>query len=200
MSIEELIIADSIPDKPEAHATTTHKFKKDFWEFFSKDYFKDVNFIEFGTSTGYTAKIASYLFNEVHTINRKIDEQSVEYLSTRSNITLYGFDLYSDKTEWNRIPSGDVFLIDAVHSYRAVKQDIESALAKIDAKKGKKYLVFDDYGAFPEVKRAIDDALAEGIIKEVVRIGHEKGYKYGIASSDTSRIMTDSEGIICQEV
>ena len=200
MSIDELIIKDNIPDKPQAHATTTHKFKKDFWNFFNKDFFKNVNFIEFGTSTGYTAKIASYLFEHVHTVNIKINNSSERYLSSRENITCYGFDLYSETKKWLSIPSGDVFFIDAVHNYKAVRQDIQTALTKISSKKGKKYLVFDDYGAYPEVKQAIDDAKREGILKEVSRLGESTGYKYGESTADTSRILTDSEGIICREV
>lgn len=200
MSIEEIIQQDSIPDKPEVYATTTHKFKKDFWNFFNTADFKQVNFIEFGTSTGYTAKIASYLFKQVHTINIRIDREAKEYLASRENITLYAFDLYKSSKQWEVMETGDVFLIDAVHTYGAVTQDIETALKELPSKNKKKYLVFDDYGAFPEVKRAIDEAINKGLIKEVARIGQETGYCYGKPTGETTRTLTDSEGIICQEV
>ena len=200
MSVEEIIQQDSIPDKPEVHATTTHKFKKDFWDFFNTADFKKVNFVEFGTSRGYTAKIASYLFKQVHTINIRIDKQAEEYLASRENITLYAFDLYKSSKQWEVMETGDVFLIDAMHTYKAVTQDIETALKELPSKNKKKYLVFDDYGAFPEVKRAIDQAINKGLIKEVARIGQETGYCYGEPAGETTRTLTDSEGIICQEV
>src|SRR6056300_1295503 len=200
MSIEEILIEDNIPDKPNNYATTTHKFKKDLWSFFDKDYFKDVNFIEFGTSRGYTAKIASYLFEHVHTVNVRVDELSAKYLSSRDNITCYGFNLYGNNCPWDKIDSGDVFLIDALHTYDAVTKDIESALTQIPSKKGKKYLVFDDYGAYPGIKRAIEDAISRGVIEEVTRIGQEEGYKYGESTLEISRTLLDSEGIVCREV
>jgi hypothetical protein len=102
MFVNELIKRDSIPDKTEMHATTTHKFKRDLWTFFNKPEYKDAYFIEYGTSRGYTSMVASYLFKEVHTINNVDDAVSAQYLSSRKNINRHIFDLYSKAhTPWH---------------------------------------------------------------------------------------------------
>ena len=201
MSIDELIKRDSIPDKPEMYATTTYKFKRDLWEFFSKPEYKDTYFVEYGTSRGYTSMVASYLFKEVHTININDDIVSAQYLSSRKNINRHIFDLYSsDIFKWKDIPFGDVYLIDAVHTYSAVCADITSALSTLPSTLGKKILIFDDYGSYPDVKRAIDEAVDKGLIKVLVYIGEQKGYSFGPPAQDTSRTLTAPEGVICQEV
>jgi len=201
MFVNELIKRDSIPDKTEMHATTTHKFKRDLWTFFNKPEYKDAYFIEYGTSRGYTSMVASYLFKEVHTINNVDDAVSAQYLSSRKNINRHIFDLYSkDVSKWKTIPFGDVYLIDAVHTYEAVLQDIATALEILPSGVSKKVLVFDDYGAFPEVKSAIDKALQSNLIEVIAYIGEEEGYRYGQTIPGHPRILTAPEGIICQQV
>ena len=57
MSGRELIESMQIPDKVDDHATTSHTFKADLYDFF-KD-FKDKILVEFGTSRGYTSGFCS---------------------------------------------------------------------------------------------------------------------------------------------
>ena len=199
MELQQLL--SDMPDKTEFTTTTTHKFKEDLWNFFNKPMYKDLTFVEFGTATGHTTKLVSYLFKEVHTINIGINPKSVEYLAGLNNVHLHAFDLYkSNASSWKKIPTGDVFLIDAKHTYHGVLFDINSALTKLSSTLDKKILVFDDYGAFPEVKKAVDESIQKGRIKEIARIGHPIGYNYGKPVGSTTRTMSDSEGIICQEV
>ena len=201
MSIDELIKQNNIPDKPQDHATTTHKFKRDFWEFFDEPRYKNSYFIEYGTSRGHTSMISSYLFKEVHTVNFRDDQASANYLSTRSNIYRHIFDLYAgDETKWKDVLFGDIYLIDALHTYKAVSVDITSALSILPSTLEKKILIFDDYGAYPDVKKAIDEAIGKGLIEVLTYIGEQKGYSYGPPARDTSRTLTAPEGLICQQV
>lgn len=201
MSIDELIKRDNIPDKPQDHATTTYKFKRDLWEYFNHPQYKDSYFVEYGTSRGYTSMISSYLFKEVHTVNFRTDEASTRYLSSRSNIHRHIFDLYTgDEAKWNNIPFGDVYLIDALHTYHAVYADIISALSILPSTLHKKILVFDDYGAYPGVKQAIDEAVDKGLIEVLTYIGEQEGYSYGPPTQDTLRTLTAPEGLICRQV
>jgi len=201
MLINELIQRDNIPDKPAFHATTTHKFKQDLWNFFSEDIYKQLTFVEFGTSSGYTSMIASYLFKEVHTVNLQQSEHVRNYLSSRLNVFTHAFDLYSgNTTQWNAIPTGDIFFIDARHDYSAVVQDIDSALTYIKSQQNKKIIVFDDYGIFPGVKKAVDEYIGKGVLEIVTGIGQEEGYVYGEPTEEISRTLFAVEGLVCREV
>ncbi len=201
MLINELIQRDNIPDKPVFHATTTHKFKQDLWDFFNKDAYKQLTFVEFGTSSGYTSMIASYLFKEVHTINLQQSENVQNYLSSRQNIFTHAFDLYSGNlAQWNNIPTGDIFFIDAGHDYPAVLQDINSVLTCVQSQQSKKIIVFDDYGIFPGVKRAVDEYIDKGILEVVTGIGQKEGYVYGEPTEEIPRTLFAVEGLICREV
>jgi hypothetical protein len=86
----------------------------------------------------------------------------------------------------------DVFLVDAVHTYDAVIHDTLRATKKFDSV-DKKYFIYDDYGAFPDVKRAIDDLIDCGVIEIVQTIGH-------VVGDDFVRVLHESEGVICREV
>ena len=201
MSIDELIEKYQIPDKPDFHGTTTHKFKKDIWNYFNKEIFNKLTFVEFGTSRGYTSLIMSYLFKKVHTINIQ-DSVDAKAMSTGiDNINYHIFDLYNfSPNNWSNIGSGDVFMIDAVHTYDAVMIDVNNALSLLDTKLEKKVFIFDDYGAYPEVKKAIDELISSKTLEVVMTIGEEQGYSYGERTHDTDRTLKSYEGLICLEV
>lgn len=201
MSIEDLIEKFQIPDKPDFYATTTHKFKKDIWTYFSNEMFKELTFVEFGTSRGYTSLIMSYLFKLVHTINWQDSVDAKAMSKGITNINYHIFDLYnSTASDWDKIKSGDVFMVDAVHSYNAVMTDVNNALSFLETKLQKKLFIFDDYGAFPEVRRAVDDLISSKTLEVVMTIGEEQGYKYGESAGHTDRILKSYEGLICLEV
>jgi hypothetical protein len=67
------------------------------------------------------------------------------------NITFHEVNVYKDK--WP-VENYDVAFIDCDHKYDGINQDINNAF-KFSNKL--KFLIFDDYGAHAEVKRAIDD-------------------------------------------
>ena len=105
----------------------------------------------------------------------------------RNNITYKVMDVYKEKWNFNNV---GVVLIDCFHDYKHVKKDINNALQL-----GKNIIfLFDDYGLFPEVKRAIDEFIMEGKLKLIKKIGHYKGAIY---PKTQNKILKDREGIIC---
>jgi hypothetical protein len=79
-----------------------------------------------------------------------------------------------------------------------VKSDIENAI-----KLGTKYIAFDDYGLFPEIKQAIDEYVTDGRLEVVSNIGYPAGtHFYMSLSTNTTpdKILVDSEGVICRVV
>jgi hypothetical protein len=186
MTIEKLLI--NIPDKFQHKTTTSHKFKKDLFEFFNKDEFKNKTCLEIGSNVGYTTRILSYLFKEVVGFNLENVELAQKFNTDRPNVRFYAQDVYNTTLP---LDYGDVFLIDAEHTYDAVINDtIRSLKFKSD---DKKYFIYDDYGAFPEIKQAITDLIAYEKIKVVQYIGHPP-------ASTFTRQLFDYEGLICIEV
>jgi len=193
MELKEIIEKHNIPDKPDFHATTSYKFKEDLFYFFQSIGSEDLICTEFGTSRGFTTVMLSYLFKEVHTVNLKQGDLTKELISGLDNIHLHEFNLYSNSKL--PTPKSDVFIIDAGHNYRDVISDTKRA---IENSTGKSFLIFDDFGGFPPVRKAILDILAEGKIGVVKFIGMNAGWKYGEEAIHVSRTLTHQEGVICQ--
>ena len=160
MNIEKIL--ENIPDKRESKNTTSLKFKKDLIE-----YFKDLNLnrcIEVGTHVGYSTRILSFLFDEVITLENNMDniKRAQLFNQDRDNITYMYGDVYS--SDWD-VPDSDVSFIDCVHTYDAVLYDIKQSL-----KRNVKYLIFDDYGLFGEIKNAVDSFISTN--KEKIKISY----------------------------
>ena len=56
-------------------------------------------------------------------------------------------------------------------------------------------MVFDDYGLFPEVKKAIDEYISDGIFELITYLGQPVGTKFPKTLNVT---LKDWEGIVCQ--
>ena len=185
-----MISFTDIPDKTEFKDTTSLKFKQDVAEFF-KD--KNLNTcLEIGTNKGWTTRILSDLFKEVHTVDYTLPNTEAAKFnnSKKSNIHYYTADAYKRET-FAGMPKMDVVFIDCVHTYDAVLFDINTALSLIDTEQGM-YFLFDDYG-HPEstgVKQAILQAIEEGLKIETY-VGQPAGYQYNSATTTI-----DHEGII----
>lgn len=186
MDIDKIL--ENIPDKFQHKTTTSHKFKKDLFEFFNKPEFKNMVCLEIGSNIGYTTRVLSYLFKEVIGFNLDNVELASKFNSDRPNVRYYAQDVYNSILP---IDYGDVFLIDAVHTYDAVINDTLRSL-KFKSEE-KKYFIYDDYGSFPEIKRAINDLIEYNKIKIVKKIGHSPEEKF-------TRELTEYEGLICIEV
>lgn len=183
--IDELLL--TIPDKFQHHTTTSHQFKRDIFEFFNKDEFKNKICVEWGSNIGYTTRVLSHLFKEVTGFNKERVVEAIEFNKDRPNIHYYAQDIYTTDLP---IDTGDVFFVDAVHTYDAVIDDTMRSLGFKSS--GKKYFVYDDYGAFPEIKQAINDLVSCEKIKIVKMIGHSDKDKF-------IRELYDYEGLICEE-
>ena len=192
MSGLEIIEKYQIPDKPNFFATTSHKFKLDLYDFFNNH--KDKVLIEFGTSRGYTSVFCSQLFKNVHTINIKRTKETDECVSQVNNIKQHVLNL--ENSDLSSIEKGDVYIIDDLHSYNAVIKD--TSTAKEHCNKGA-YIVYDDYGTYPEIKKAVDELIEQEEIKFIKYIGHKAGWRYGDGGGvGYKRTLTDREGVICR--
>lgn len=185
MSIDEILI--NIPDKFQHKTTTSHKFKRELFEFFNKDEFKTKVCLEIGSNIGYTTRVLSYLFKDVIGFNLENVDVAREFNVDRPNVRFYAQDVYNTTFPTNY---GDVFLVDAEHTYNAVVNDTMRSLKFKSS--GKKYFIYDDYGAFPEIKQAVTDLIQYDKIQIVKYIGHEPG-------SNFTRPLFDYEGVICIE-
>ena len=197
MSGRELIESMQIPDKKEVFATTSHRFKIDLYDFFKE--LNDKILVEFGTSRGYTSGFCSKFFKAVHTINSNTNDDSLHYLKQFENVTPYVIGI-GRGNNWRRrlgeLPKGDVYIIDAEHTYTAVKRD--TRVVKEIANKSA-FIVYDDHGTYPDIKKAVDDMIAGDEIRLVKYIGEEEGWKYGEGGgAGYKRTLTDREGVICQ--
>ena len=193
--IEELL--KNIPDKNQWLATTSHKFKRDIWDFCQDPMFKEMEVIELGTSNGDSTHILSYLFNRVYTINNNESVYAKQFNKDLDNISYYNFNLY--ESEW-LVKKGDVFFIDADHSYEGVYLDIKNSLRLKPNILEKKILIFDDYGINKyehTVKRAVNEFINNKTLEVLGYIGHPPGYSF---DGSLERTLTDYEGIICQEI
>lgn len=181
---------NNIPDKTEYKDTTSHKFKQDVIDFF-KD--KQLNTcLEIGTNHGWTTRILSDLFKEVHTLDYKDSNTNLakENNKDKTNIIYYTDDAYTTKV-YETMPKMDVVFIDCMHTYQAVLYDIGIAMSLMNKDTGI-YFIFDDYG-HPQstgVKDAILKAISDGLTREQF-IGQKPGYQY----NPTSTLM-DYEGVI----
>lgn len=185
-----MIDLTNIPDKTEFKSTTSRKFKQDLINFFQDKKLKTC--LEIGTNHGWTARILSSLFEEVHTIDYYESNitEAKKNNSDRTNIVYYTGDAYN-RNMYISMPLIEVAFIDCIHTYDHVLFDINTCLEKIDTSKGM-YFIFDDFGlpGAPGVNRAILQSMEEGLKFETY-IGQEAGYQYNSAST-----LVNHEGII----
>lgn len=183
-----------VPDKTEDKNTTSHLFKHDLIDFFSRPETRIRSCLEIGTNHGWTTKILAQLFNTVTTID--FFENNIENAKKNnkdvSNITYIVGDAYNDFTyETIKDQKFNAVFIDCVHEYDYVIEDINRALTfKHDDEPI--YLIFDDYG-HPEslgVNKAINEAIRNGLTIETY-LGQDTGYQYNSAST-----LINHEGII----
>jgi len=182
----------NIPDKTEDKNTTSLKFKEDL-----VDFFKDKNLntcLEIGTNHGWTTRILSDLFKNIHTVDHSLNNTNLAKKNNpdKNNIIYYTADAYNPNT-FLAMPKMDVVFIDCIHTYEAVIYDINTSLSLLDNNKGM-YFIFDDYGHSVEpangVRNAILKSIEEGLKIEKY-IGQGAGYTYNPTS-----ILVDHEGII----
>jgi tRNA A58 N-methylase Trm61 len=151
-----------------------------------------MNVLEVGSSLGASTHILSHLFREVTALDNLAirHEKSKELNKNRDNIIYKVMDVYSQQWDFENM---DVVFIDCVHDYQHVKQDINNSIINFD----NPILVFDDYGLFPEIKKAVDEYIEEGKLKLIKKIGHYPG---NVFPKTQYKILKDREGLICSVI
>ena len=188
ISTEEIL--NNIPDKRENKGTTTLQFKKDLINFFKEKNISTV--VELGTHHGYSTRILSYIFEEVLTLDINVDsvDKAKALNQDRENITYYIEDAYKYKW-WDLSEDIGAVFIDTVHTYSCVLDDISNYL-KID---NECFVIFDDYGLFEEVKKAVDESMDAGVFQFIQHIGEPSG-----SDCRPGKELKDWEGVICKNV
>lgn len=188
-------ILNTIPDKWDVKTTTSRLWKRGLYDFIREKEIKSV--LEIGTSLGHTTYFVAHFVDKVTTL--ELDPTRVEKAEMLSrhihdNIEFVQGSAYS---EW-KFDYHDLVIIDCIHEYKFVKSDINNSI-----KLGAKYIAFDDYGLFPEIKQAIDEYVLRGKLEVVTKIGYPKGTHFYMSKSTNTtpdKILIDSEGIICKIV
>jgi hypothetical protein len=191
INIDEILINEIIEDKSDNPTTTSFKFKKDLYNFFSN--YTDKVAVEFGTHKGQTTRILSLIFKEVYTINNNDNASAKQLNADKNNITYLNYDLYGPQNI--NIPSKvSMFFVDAGHKYDQVISDINRIFNMNCCEDC--YIVFDDYGGEghkDNVKRAVDEAISMGAIEHIQDIGYEIGHDF---NNTRAGKLIASEGII----
>jgi len=189
-TIEQIL--NGIPDKREWKTTTTLKLKKDIYNFFKNNNLSNSCIVELGTHHGHTTRVLSYLFKKVITYDIEDSNPpgfSKKLNKDRDNISYRYQDVYQFPW-WEECGEAQVVFIDTIHKYEEVCMDIDNSL-KIEELE---YIIFDDYGMFPEVKRAVREAVKNKKLIPVSYIGEKLG-----SDCRPGKLLQDWEGIICKK-
>ena len=190
-TIEQIL--SKVPNKRENKDTTSHEFKKDLYDFFWEDKWRERSVLEVSCSRGYSSYLLSHLFKQVYAVD--YDRGILDFASKfnqdrgRNNIQFIRCDIYQPPY-WNKLPSADVVFLDADHRYKSVVYDIRNAWTESLYNGG--YIIIDDYGLPGSgVHRAVEDLIKENsrLIK-VDYIGEPPG------SIPFKRKLLDWEGLI----
>jgi SAM-dependent methyltransferase len=190
-TIEQIL--SKIPNKRENKDTTSHEFKRDLYDFFWEDKWRERSILEVSCSRGFSSYLLSYLFKQVYAVDYERD--LLDFASKfnqdrgRKNIQFIQCDIYR-APYWDKLPKADVVFLDADHRYKSVVYDIRNAWTNILDKGG--YIIIDDYGLPGSgVKRAVNDLVKENThLSKVGYIGEPAG------SIPYRRKLLDWEGLI----
>ena len=182
-------ILRNLPDKTESKTTTSLKWKSDFIDYFRDDKYKNMKILEVGSSLGASSRILSFLFEKVIAVDTLSDrhEKSKKLNYDRNNIEFVIKDVYNQPWDFEEV---DVVFIDCVHDYKHVKSDIDNSIKTFN----KPLIVFDDYGLFPEIKKAVDEYIEKDVLKVEKYLGQPTGTRY---EKTMNKILKDWEGLIC---
>ena len=190
-TIEQIL--SQVPDKRENKDTTSYEFKKDLYDFFREDKWRERSILEVSCSKGYSSYLFSHLFKHVYAVDylRNLLDFASKFNQSRGrkNIQFIQCDIYRTPY-WGKLPKADVVFLDADHRYKSAVYDIRNAWTNILNKGG--YLIIDDYGLPGSgVHRAVEDLVKENThLSKVNYIGEPAG------SIPYRRKLLDWEGVI----
>jgi hypothetical protein len=198
----EQILADVGEDKHENFSTTSFKFKRDLWEFFTNGPNltfnpSEANVVEYGTHKGQTTRVLSHIFKHVFTVNLPGHfDQAMINNSDCKNITYVPLNLYQSPIDapFTNEPIS-VFFIDAVHTFDAVMSDFSRSLNLTLG--DDVYFVFDDYGTYNDVFVAVEQLIRVGELEKTMYIGHSPRHNFG---GNPPRVLANYEGVICRYI
>ncbi len=182
-----------IPDKTEWKTTTSKVFKIGLLQYLA--YRPKISWIELGAAQRHTSHVLSYIAKNVLAV--EILEENCAKIKNlgHQNVDVVSLDLYDDYfPEFMSNSNFGAAIIDAVHKTQNVLTDIESCkLASV------KLFVFDDYGAFEEVRIAVDsfisDLKSKNVNHRVSFIGMPPGSFF---PNTTFKTLQDWEGVIVE--
>ena len=150
-----------LPDISTDITTCSSKFREDIRDFFirSGDKLKSqLTIAELGSYAGYTTNFLADYFRKVYAVDINGHKKSREINKDKNNIEYIDFDLYFG--DWNDLNiNPDIAFIDASHSYPDAKSDTENCLKHFS---NLKYLIYDDFGVWPGVRKVVGESIAEG--------------------------------------
>ncbi len=190
-TIEQIL--SQVPNKRDDKDTTSYKFKKDLYDFFREDKWRERSILEVSCSKGYSSYLLSHLFKQVYAVDYELN--LLDFASKfnqgrgRKNIQFIQCDIYR-APYWGKLPKADVVFLDADHRYKSAVYDIRNAWTNILAKGG--YLIIDDYGLPGSgVHRAVEDLVKENThLSKIDYLGEPAG------SVPYRRKLLDWEGLI----
>lgn len=136
-------------------SVTSKKFKIDLINFFDFEKFNKYNVVELGSYCGDTTYILCKLFNKVDAFEidaSRIEKSKLKLGSRNTNVNFHQMDIYDTSIVWP-IKDYEVAFIDCIHKTDHVLHDIKNV--KRNSNK-LKYIIFDDYGAHPDVQKAVN--------------------------------------------
>jgi hypothetical protein len=168
--------------------TCSDEMRNDISDFFSKN--ADYIIAEIGSHKGYSTRILSKMFSKVYAVDNSIEWTNFnkEYNNDINNIEYINLDIYIQN--WNKIPENvDVCFIDAIHTYEHCKSDIINSINRF---KNLQYIIFDDYGVWPGVKKVVDEMIQNNILI------FEKFIGLTTIPGPDGDVTNSHEGIICK--
>ena len=145
---------------------------------------------EIGSYKGYTTKELSKIFSEVYAVdnNDEFIQINKELNKNANNINYVNLDIY--KKTWDILPIDiEVAFIDAGHNYESCKSDIMNSFNRFAKLK---YIMFDDYGVWPGVKKIVDELILQKLLI------FEKFIGITDVPSPNGIVNNTNEGIICR--
>ncbi len=142
-----------------------------------KDFFQNCNslspIVELGSHLGHTAGYLATIFPHVYCIDnsQELLEQNKHNNKSNTNISYINFDLYTG--DWTSLPLEmtslvEIVFIDAMHEYHTCSSDIFNSLKFFPKLK---YIILDDYGVFPGVKKITHELIMNETLKFEKYIG-----------------------------